>query len=290
MRVLIIGCGYVGLAVAERFLSQGHTVIAMRRTRPENLDPDIHLLQGDITQPESLQTMTPDFDWVINTVSSSRGGSEEYRAVYLEGTRNIINWLQDSPLQKFVYTSSTSVYGQVNGEYVTENSPTSPQTPTSQILVETEQLILEKSSSGFPGVILRVSGIYGPERGHLFHQYLGSEAKISGSGDRLLNMIHRDDLAGIIEAALTRGIPGNIYNATDSCPVTQLEFFQWLSQELKKPLPPVETEPLSSRKRATTSKRVSNQRLAELGYLLRYPTFREGYAEEIRRALRRNLN
>ena len=90
----------------------------------------------------------------------------------------------------------------------------------------------------FPAVILRVAGIYGPERGHWFKQFLKNEARIEGDGSRFLNMIHRDDVIGCIIAALENGTPGEIYNAVDDEPVTQLKFFQWLATELKRPLPP----------------------------------------------------
>ena len=87
-------------------------------------------------------------------------------------------------------------------------------------------------------MILRVAGIYGPGRGHWFKQFLRGEARIEGDGSRWLNMIHRDDVVGVIIAALERGKPGEIYNAADNEPVTQLKFFEWLAAELKRPLPP----------------------------------------------------
>ena len=82
-------------------------------------------------------------------------------------------------------------------------SPTAPARETSQVLVETEKLLLAAvAERKFPAVILRVAGIYGPGRGHLFLQYLRNEAKIPGKGEGLINMIHRDDLVGTIVAAL----------------------------------------------------------------------------------------
>jgi nucleoside-diphosphate-sugar epimerase len=98
-------------------------------------------------------------------------------------------------------------------------------------------------------------------------------------------MIHRDDVVGAAIAALVRGEPGRIYNVADDEPVTQRDFFRWLSEQLGKPLPPPASESESApRKRGVTHKRVSNHRLrAELGYALKFPTFREGYADELRR-------
>jgi nucleoside-diphosphate-sugar epimerase len=100
-----------------------------------------------------------------------------------------------------------------------------------------------------------------------------------------LNMIHRDDLAGCIIAALKSGRPGEIYNAVDDEPVSQLHFFQWLAQAVDKPLPPsVPENPDIDRRRGMTNKRVSNRKLKmELGHQFKYPTFRQGYSAELLR-------
>jgi nucleoside-diphosphate-sugar epimerase len=246
----------------------------------------IHPLQGDITRPADLAALPLPFDWVVNTVSSTKGGEAEYQQVYLEGTRHLIEWLAPTPLQKFVYTSSTSVYGQTDGSLVKESSPAAPSSPTSRWLVETENLLLEATRTRkFPALILRVAGIYGPGRGHLFLQYLRDEARIAGRGERILNMIHRDDVVGAVVAALQDGRPGEIYNVADDEPVAQIHFFRWLSETLGKWMPPYATEEENAaRKRGRTQKRVSNRKLKmELGCVLRYPTFRQGYTAEIQR-------
>jgi nucleoside-diphosphate-sugar epimerase len=210
--------------------------------------------------------------------------------VYLEGMKNLVAWLAPSPLKKFVYTSSTGVYGQNDGSLVEETSPTEPAAETGRILVETEQVLLEAArEKNFPAVILRLAGIYGPGRGYWFKQYLRNEARIEGAGARILNMIHRDDAVGTIIAALTAGQPGQVYNVVDDDPVTQLAFFQWLASALGGELPPsVPEDPAAPRKRGVTIKRVSNRKLkTELGYQFQYPTFRQGYTAEIRQSDRR---
>jgi nucleoside-diphosphate-sugar epimerase len=195
------------------------------------------------------------------------------------------------PIQRFVHASSTSVYGQTDGSLVKETSPTQPTSVTSQVLVETEKVLLAVQQSGFPAVILRVAGIYGPERGHLFLQYLRNEARIHGKGERIINMIHRDDLVGVIVTALRHARAGEIYNAVDDEPVAQIHFFRWLSETLGKWMPPSATEAENAeRKRGLTNKRVSNRKLKmELGYQFKYPTFRQGYSAEIQRLDRAGL-
>jgi nucleoside-diphosphate-sugar epimerase len=139
-------------------------------------------------------------------------------------------------------------------------------------------LLAAAREKNFPGVILRVAGIYGPGRGYWFQQFLRGEAQITGKGERILNMIHRDDLVGCIIAALERGKPAEIYNAVDDEPVKQLDFFHWLAAELGRPMPPSAVEPAEqTNKRGATNKRVSNSKLkTQLGYRFRYSTFREG--------------
>jgi len=289
MRVLIIGCGYVGVPLGAELVRQGHEVYGLRRThaadgsiKAAGLKP----LVGDITRVADLAKLPGPFDWIVNTVSSTHGGAEDYRAVYLQGTRNLLAWLAASPPQRLVYTSSTSVYAQEDGSRVDESSPTEPESATSRLLLETERELLQAARQrNFPAVILRVAGIYGPERGYLLKQYLMSEAQWADQGARLANMIHRDDVAGCIRAALERSQPGEIYNAVDDEPVTHLEFYRWLSEKLRRPLPPCATEKKRFEgKRGPTNKRVSNQKLKrELGYRFTYPTFREGYTAEIER-------
>src|SRR5213083_766127 len=204
MRVLIVGCGYVGLPLGAELVRQGHEVLGLRRTTDAQAElkaAGIQPLTADVTRPEDLTKLPRPFDWVVNAVSSTKGGVDEYREVYLDGTRNLIQWLSPTPPKKFLYTSSTSVYGQTDGSVVKETSPTEPASETSKILVETEKLLLDAARKiNFPTVILRVVGIYGPGRGHLFLQYLKNEAKVAGKGERINNMIHLDDLVGAIIA------------------------------------------------------------------------------------------
>ncbi len=288
MRVLIVGCGYVGVPLGAELIRLGHEVFGLRRNpaaESELKAAGIQLLIGDVTRPELLATLPRDFDWVINCVAAG-GNAENYREVYLQGTCNLIEWLVANPPKKFVHTSSTSVYAQNDGSQVKESSPTEPLAETSKILVETEKILLAAvAARKFPAVILRVAGIYGPERGHWFKQFMQDTAHIEGDGSRYLNMIHRDDLVGCLIAALKNGRAGETYNVVDDEPVSQLHFFQWLAQAVDKPLPPSGPEnPDAMRRRGVTNKRVLNRKLKmELGHQFKYPTFRQGYSAELLR-------
>ncbi len=195
MRVLIVGCGYVGLPLGKELVRQGHEVFGLRRSALAEVEmkaAGITPLHADITQPETLAQLPRDFDWVVNCTASGGGGPDDYRRIYLEGNRNLVAWLAGSPVKKFVYTSSSSVYGQNDGSVVTEESPTEPEAPTAKVLVETEKLLrAQMAGRKFPAVILRVAGIYGPGRGHWFKAFLRGEAGLEGDGSRTLNMIYR---------------------------------------------------------------------------------------------------
>lgn len=351
MRVLIVGCGYVGLPLGAELVRQGHSVFGLRRSTDDTelKAAGITPLHADLTRAETLTGLPRDYDWVVNCAASGGGDAEAYRQLYLEGNRNLIKWLTsdesslresgrpltpslspdggegvrragdgDSPaplantrLKKFIYTSSTSVYGQNDGSLVTESDAVSPTTETGRILVATENLLLAAAMSGGTSVpasrgeggsrgrsphplsvvILRLAGIYGPGRGHGFKQFLRGEARLEGEGSRFLNMIHRDDAVGAIIAALQGGMPvPSVFNVVDNEPVRQRDFFAWLAGQLDKPMPPsVAADAEANRKRGVTNKRVSNQRLKKmLGYQFKYPTFREGYSAEIRKTGLRN--
>jgi nucleoside-diphosphate-sugar epimerase len=277
MRVLVVGCGYVGKPLSEALAAAGHEVLGVSRAATDLASA--RRITCDITRPKDIARLPTEFDCVVNTVSSTKGGVDEYRAVYLEGTKHLLEHLKFS---KYVFTSSTSVYAQNDGTVVTETSAAEPSSTTSQVLRETEELVLSIPLS----VVLRVAGIYGPERGHLFQQFLRGEARIHGEGRRFLNMIHRDDVVPAVIKALESG--RGIYNVVDDEPVTERDFFQWLAKGLGRALPPsVPESELSSRKRGMTNKRVSNAKLRDqLGLTLKYPTYREGYRAEVEQVLR----
>jgi nucleoside-diphosphate-sugar epimerase len=283
MRVLIIGCGYVGLKLGTELVQRGHQVWGVRRSDradPELKDAGINPLHADVAVPEALGDLPRDCDWVVLCVSSAGGGISEYERTYLKGAQHLIGWLAAKPPAKLIYTGSTSVYGQTDGSVVEENSPTDPESSTARILVRTEQLLLEAARRGLPAIVLRVGAIYGPKRTYWADQIRSGAAKLDGNGNRILNMIHRDDVVGVTLSALERGRSGTVYNAVDDHPVSQAEFFQWLSGQLLGCFSPAREIPDSGvgRKRGITNKWVSNRKIKEeLGYRFKFPTFREGY-------------
>ena len=282
MRSLIIGCGYVGEALGQRLIALGHNVTGIRRADEQNdrlAKLCIHPLNLDITKAGALDRLEEPFDHVVIAVSSSRGGREAHQRIFGAGIANITAWLETNSGCPAVFISSTSVYRQTEGEWVDENSTTAMDTATSKVLRQAEDRVASLKN---PVTILRSSGIYGPGRGYLFQQFMNGAATIEGTGGRFLNMVHRDDLV----EAIIRSFDGNsgTFNITDDEPVSQLDFFKWLSERTNRPLPPFAPEPdPSTRKRGITNKRVSNKRFKEaLGFKYTHPTFREGLETELR--------
>lgn len=285
MKTLILGLGYVGTELAERLVRAGHSVVGVRRSAEgeQPLDARIEVREGDITKPDFWEELDGGFDWVVNCASSSRGGMEAYRAVFEGGARLLADWLAKHPPNRFVFTSSTSVYAQTDGSEVSEGSPAEGAGETGRILRAAEDAFQTSLTRPGQACVLRVAGIYGPDRGHLFLKYLRDEAQITGSPDRWLNQVHRDDVAGAIHHLLAADEVPAMVNVADDEPVGQGTFFQWLAARLGKPMPPV-GETVKKRKRTATNKRVANRLLRDVvGYHLQYPTYREGYLAEMER-------
>lgn len=286
VRTLIIGCGYVGEVLGQRLIALGHDVTGIRRSSEHNdrlARLGIRPINLDITlETEFKKKLDDKYDRIVLAASSSQGGKEAYKKVYGLGSKHVAQWLKTASAQSVVLISSTGVYGQTNGEWVSENDADTSQNITTNILLEAEQNILD---AGPAVAILRSSGIYGPGRGHLFQQFMNGTASIEGDGKRFLNMVHLDDLVESTILALEPVVQRGIYNITDDEPVTQLNFFKWLSDTTGRPMPPFVPEPNpSTRKRRITNKRVSNKLIKKtFGVSHNYPTFREGLTQELDR-------
>ena len=274
-RVLIAGCGFVGLATARVLHGAGWEVLGCTHSeesaRALAAEP-FAVRPADLTDPAALETLA---DWrgcdaIIHCASSGRGGAEAYRAVYLGGARILLTVLAP---QRLLFTSSTSVYAQNDGSWVTEDSPAEPDRETGRILRETEDLVLAHG-----GCVARLAGIYGPGRSVLLKKFLTGEAVIEGDGSRWINQVHRDDIAPALARLLDRRATG-IFNVSDDTPMTQREIYAWLATHFARPLPP--TGPIdANRKRGVTSKRVSNAKLRALDWAPRYPSFRDAVAKD----------
>jgi len=268
-KTLIIGCGYIGLPLAIDLQGQGHAITAWVHSAAtaETLTP--HGFRRTITGSVADAGVWAgvEADLVIHCASSSRGGESAYEEVFHQGALRL---RENLPHARKLFVSSTSVYGQSQGEIVTEESPAGPSTATGKILRTAEEIVLEAGAT-----VVRSSGIYGPGRGVLFEKFRRGEAVIEGDGRRWINQIHQRDLVAVLAHLIDAGVPGEIYNATDDTPVTYLDYYAWCAEFLRQPMPPFGPVNLQ-RKRGLTNKRVSNAKLRATGWAPLYPSFREG--------------
>jgi nucleoside-diphosphate-sugar epimerase len=279
-RILIAGCGYVGQATADLFHAAGWDVegwTASEESAAALSAKPYPSCQIDISNCDQVAERPGTFDAVVHCASSRGGGVESYRQIYLNGTRNLLDRFAET---KLLFTSSTSVYAQGDGSWVTEESETGPTRETGRVLLESEKLVLERR-----GMVARLAGIYGPGRSALLSKFLAGTAIIDPESDRFVNQVHRDDIASAIFFLLTRETQRTqIYNVVDDQPMLQTECYRWLAQRLNRPLPPI-GKSMGPRKRGDSNKRVSNAKLRSLGWNLRYPTFVDAMEKSILRSI-----
>ena len=288
-RVAVLGCGYVGLELGRQ-LTPDHDVVGVRRSKTgvERIErAGFDAVQADVTDPDELARV-PDVDCVVFAASSGGRGADAAREVYVDGLRTAIESFgarEQSP-DRLIYTSSTGVYGDHDGEWVDEDTPIEPTTEKTEVLAEAERIAREEASDhGMDGTVARFAGLYGPDRYRL-DRYLDGPVTAG-----YLNMVHRDDAAGAIRYFLDVDIARDeVVLVVDDEPVSKHVFAAWLADECDAPRPEKRTKAErladgdlseAARRRIETSKRCANDKLHDLGYELTYPTYREGYRAAI---------
>lgn len=291
-RLLIFGCGYVGTALARRARERGWRVVALTRNpaRGEELRGcGVEVVAADLAESGWHDQVSRDQNYVVNCVSSGGGGLPGYWRSYVDGTRSILQWAGMELPATYVYTSSTSVYGQGGGETVTEESPTGGGSEASEPLIVTENLVRE-SRAFRRAFVLRLAGIYGPGRHYLLDQLRAGATLFPGTGAHRLNLVHRDDIVSAILACLDApaSIVGGVFNVADDAPAPKAEVAAWLAERIGVPAPQFaqdlpatsrpEVSPVRGRSGPVPDRYISNARLKDvLGWAPRYPDFRAGY-------------
>jgi len=272
--LLIAGHGYLGQELRRQASAAGWRVSALSKSG------DQHSLPCDLTNREAVRTLASTLEpptTIVLAASSDRGGPDAYRAIFLDGTRNLLSTFPDSHL---LFVSSTSVYHQTDGSLVTEESLTAPVRETSRILLDAEKLILAST-----GTVARLAGLYGPTRSVILKRFLQDQALIEEDGRRFLNQIHLADAAAALLhlASRSESSRSQIYNLADSSPLHQGDCYLALAQLFERALPPTGPRP-ENPKRAWTHKRVSNEKLRATGWEPTHPSFVDA-AQEVARSL-----
>lgn len=269
--VLIVGCGDVGGRLARQLADAGHHVHGLRRA-PFSL-PGVYAVTGDVTDPATL-TLPVGLDYVFVLLAPGDSGEEAYRRVYYDGTRHVLAALAGERLRRIFWVSSSSVYGQDDGGWVDEASPANPSGATARVLRESEDAV---RACEWPATIVRFSGLYGSGRLRLVN-WVKSGKPVQASPAQWTNRIHVDDAARLLAFLMTQDAAGvslaDTYIGTDSEPASQHDVLDWIADRLGMARVPHEERP-----GAGSNKRLSNARVLALGFRLRYPDFRKGYAD-----------
>ncbi len=282
--MLIVGCGYIGGRLAQCTLANNFGVRAIVRSasRAGQLrDLAIPVMQCDLDQQVLPAGSTQDQPVFYFAPPPSIGDQDTRLAGFLRGLT-----VSGTP-SRLVYISTTGVYGDCGGTWVDEHTPVKPVVDRAKRRWHAETLLQAwRARTGAELVILRVAGIYGPDKLPL-ERLRKRLPMISAQDAPWTNRIHADDLVATCLVAMQRGVDGEVYNACDDAPGKMTDYFNQVADLAGLARPDI----ISLDEAETTlsagllsylreSRRVSNAKLHDqLGINLRYPTLQDGLAD-----------
>lgn len=289
-RVLVVGCGDVGLRLARglagrvRLLALTSSPQRVAELRQCGITP----LQGNLDTPRSLLRLAGLADRVVHLAPPAGDvAGAWWRDLRTQALLRALRLR--TPPRSLVYASTSGVYGDCQGARVSEARPVDPRTPRAQRRVDAErQVRFFGRTAGARASILRIPGIYAPDRpgGTPRERLLKGTPVLLAQDDVYTNHIHADDLARALAAALWRGGAQRAYNASDDSALKMGDYYDLAADLYGLPKPPrvprstaQEHLPLVVLSFMGESRRLDNERMKrELRVRLRYPTVREGLA------------
>lgn len=276
---VILGCGYIGTRLAKALLASGEGVLACARDKQRLAE--LQKAGADTYQFEATRR---------HAFHYAMGNARSPIVVYalppypnLPGGE-LVNRATSESLsvgaQRFVYLSSTAVYGEGrDAQIVDEETPISPalDDPDARPYISAEGAVQDARSNGLDAIILRLSPVYGPGRG-VRERMLEGKYKMLDDGVHVFSRVHVDDVINIIRTAVERAPINATYCVADDRPCPQREYVEWLARHLgvRTPTSVPSLAPGMPRRRIR-NRPVANARLKkELGYTLLYPTYQEG--------------
>jgi nucleoside-diphosphate-sugar epimerase len=279
MSKLIFGCGYLGVRVAQRWQEAGESVTVVTRSADraaEYQQAGYEALVADVTRPETLGDL-PSAETVLFAVGFDRAAGDTIHQVYAQGVANVRAALPSS-VERFIYISTTGVYGPAGGAWVDESTRPNPQRAGGQASLAAEAQLDDQS------IVLRLAGLYGPGRIPYLENLRAGEP-IAAPSEGWLNLIHVEDAAAIVLAAEawanTQPAGLHTFCVSDGQPVVRGDYYREVARRIGAAPPQfVEPDPDSpAAARARSDKRISNQKLQQaLHYRFHFPSYREGVA------------
>ncbi|HET7765922.1 MAG TPA: SDR family oxidoreductase [Burkholderiales bacterium] len=284
--LLIVGCGDVARRALPLLRARYRLCALVRLRDPALAGAGVEQIEGDLDVPGSLDRLAGLARRVVHLAPPAHAGSQDSR------TRNLLAALSGTAKsgamlpRRFVYLSTSGVYGDCAGERVDETRSPRPLTERARRRLDAEQAVSEWGArEGVEVVVLRVPGIYAPDRLPLERLTRGTPA-LNADEDVYTSHIHADDLAAIVAAALHSARASGTYNASDDSTIKMGDWLDLVADRagLARPRRVSRAEasrvvPADLLSFMSESRRLSNERLkSELGVRLRYPTVVDGLA------------
>ena len=268
MKIGIIGCGYVGQAAALNWKKKNYYISVTTR-QPERIATLSNCSdQVCVLKDQSLTSFIAQQDALLISVAPDH--FSQYESTYLSVAHAVANHVKNNPsLKQIIYTSSTSVYGDNQGNWVDENALIFPQEIHTKILHEAEKILLNCASEHLKVCILRLGEIYGPNREIENRLRQRQNQPFPGTGDSYTNLIHLTDIVEALDFALTNGLKG-IYNLCNDFHILRRIFYHDICQ--KEQIPPIKWDP-QLRSLHGGNRRVSNQKIKDKGFIFTYPNY-----------------
>lgn len=283
MTWLIAGFGDLGREIAHHMHADpeltNETVLALRRHIPDPASaaekkdpPNLRWIQADLTDLDSLEQLPIGITHVVFCATPDQRDELSYKAIYVEGLKNLLQALKHTgnTQARVLFVSSTAVYGATQEGLLDERSTTEPSGFNGRVLLEAERELTDQWSDH---LILRLSGIYGPNRVYLLKQLLSGASSVPASDAYWANRIHVSDAALATIHLLKDSALKGTYIGTDSTPVPLKTLYQELAMALGALAPKLgPPSPMMGKKR------LSNQKLRDSGFAFQWPDCRDGYA------------
>lgn len=266
MRIFILGAGYVGTALMEHWREPTYwasTTTPEKAPSLELLAEKAFILKND---QNLLREIVTQCEGMVICVAPSK--EDDYERAYLQTALYVQEALQERSFPLYLlYTSSTSIYGEHQGNWVDETSLCLNQKPQGQILKKTEDIYLSLSSQYIKVCVLRLAGIYGPQRSIEKRALSFSGKPLLGHPHSPTNHVHLEDITGAISFCFDRRCEG-VYNLANDDHRTRHELYSTICARNHVPLPLDEVD----NSRSLSNCKVSNQKIRRLNFSFKHPT------------------